>query len=201
MIWLLLSCTGGDTTDDSATTTTDTQDTGPFDLDGDGSFASDDCDDLDDRRHPGADEVFDEVDNDCDGLVDADGTYTGTAELSAITFYSGAERTGEFDCTAALSRSLAVLDFAVTCPVTHDDPDEQEVLRLMMGAELVITPAPGYEDVAANLWTGRAVITAEVGWDSTGEAQVAWTDTASARFSLTLDAEQLGLSGTGILAR
>ena len=46
---------------------------GPVDADGDGFDASDDCDDHRDDVFPGADELADFVDNDCDGTID-DGT-------------------------------------------------------------------------------------------------------------------------------
>ncbi len=203
MFTILFACTGGSVglDDSAAPTSTDTQDTGPLDLDGDGSPATEDCDDLDDRRYPGAEEVFDEVDNDCDGLVDADGSYTGTASMSASTTYEGKLREGLFDCPVEMSRSLAIIDFTITCPVTHGDTEEEAVLQLMMGTEMVITPAPGHEDVASNIWTGRATITSSAGWDTLADASFAWTDTASSRFSLTLDAAQLAMSGSGTATR
>ncbi len=40
------------------------------DADGDGYGADDDCDDTDPAVHPGAEELCDQLDNDCDGVVD-----------------------------------------------------------------------------------------------------------------------------------
>ena len=45
-------------------------DTAPFDTDGDGHPACEDCDDTVDTTHDGADETCDGVDEDCDGRVD-----------------------------------------------------------------------------------------------------------------------------------
>jgi hypothetical protein len=47
---------------------------GPTDADADGFIAEDDCDDQNPAVNPSVAEVCDNVDNDCDGLVDADAT-------------------------------------------------------------------------------------------------------------------------------
>ena len=41
-----------------------------IDLDGDGSMSDVDCDDADATVYPGADEICDDLDNNCDGQVD-----------------------------------------------------------------------------------------------------------------------------------
>ena len=69
---------GDDDTGDDDTGDDDTgdDDTTPWDQDGDGYSVDDgDCDDGDPSVHPGAEELCDEVDHDCDGepLADADG--------------------------------------------------------------------------------------------------------------------------------
>ncbi len=70
VLLLLLACDprpeeSGEPPDDSVP-----QDTGPVDADGDGYFAHEDCDDEDPAIFPGAEEVCDGEDNDCDGGVD-----------------------------------------------------------------------------------------------------------------------------------
>jgi hypothetical protein len=50
-------------------------DTGLVDADGDGYGVDDDCDDEDPAAYPGAEEVCDGADNDCDGEIDEEGSF------------------------------------------------------------------------------------------------------------------------------
>ncbi len=76
-----------DTADSGGPGSDPTPDT-PDDLDGDGYGASEDCDDSDEDINPGAWELCDGVDNDCDGEVDEDAT---------LTFYADADGDGYGD--------------------------------------------------------------------------------------------------------
>ncbi|QQR86112.1 MAG: S8 family serine peptidase [Flavobacteriales bacterium] len=59
--------------------------TGLVDADGDGSFSLVDCDDANSAAYPGASEICDGLDNDCDGLVD---------ENVSVTYYTDADGDG-----------------------------------------------------------------------------------------------------------
>jgi hypothetical protein len=59
----------------------------PLDEDGDGVTADTDCDDLDAAIFPGADELCDERDNDCDGEIDEDA-------INPATFYADKDGDG-----------------------------------------------------------------------------------------------------------
>ncbi len=60
---------------------TDDTDPGYRDLDGDGYYEFYDCDDEDPDVHPGAEEICDDIDNDCDGQVDEDRVCATALEL------------------------------------------------------------------------------------------------------------------------
>ena len=55
------------------------------DLDGDGFFSDEDCDDSDPNVHPNSDEICDGYDNNCNGLAD---------EEVKITFYADSDGDG-----------------------------------------------------------------------------------------------------------
>jgi hypothetical protein len=73
-----------DTTGDDDDSAGDDDDSAAVDLDGDGVAAGEDCNDYDATSYPGAPELWDRRDNDCDGRIDkeiavatADGIFTG----------------------------------------------------------------------------------------------------------------------------
>lgn len=68
ILLLLLSC-NGDTPTDIKNDTIDTS-MDVIDADGDGYFSDEDCDDSDASNYPGATEVCDGIDNNCDGEID-----------------------------------------------------------------------------------------------------------------------------------
>ncbi|GDX78532.1 hypothetical protein LBMAG42_03430 [Deltaproteobacteria bacterium] len=104
-------------TSDTAVDTADTSvDTATEDADGDGYPLATDCDDTDAAISPGADEVCDGVDNDCDGTVDE------SSAADAATWYADTDGDGFGDAaytTLACDEPAAYVADATDC----DDTD------------------------------------------------------------------------------
>ena len=101
------TATDDTTTDDTATDDTGTDDTGagPRDADADGYAADTDCDDADPAVHPGATELCNAEDDDCDGAVDEDAS-------DVLTFYADNDGDGHGDDTSMLSACEAPAGYA-----------------------------------------------------------------------------------------
>ncbi len=118
------SDTGTDDTDD----TDDTGDSGevlPVDADADGFDETEDCDDSNDAVYPGADELCDEVDNDCDKEIDED-------PIDGTTFYTDSDGDGFGDETAthiACSPPEGTVEDATDCDDTEatTNPGAEEI--------------------------------------------------------------------------
>ncbi len=85
LIALLVACKGKDAGDDTGKIA-------PADVDGDGYTNDVDCDDYDASVHPGADEVCNGIDDDCDGSVDED-------PALGFAFYEDADGDGYGDAS------------------------------------------------------------------------------------------------------
>ena len=73
-----------------------------MDADGDGSFLPEDCDDTDSAVFPGATEVCDGTDNDCDGVVDNEGPVDEGGALDARSWFADEDGDGWGDVETRL---------------------------------------------------------------------------------------------------
>ena len=102
LLWCLAACTAkplesvsADSAGDGGSSSADGLDT---DVDRDGVDAASDCDDQNSAVYPGAEEVCDGLDNDCDGDVDEDALATWYADADADGY--GDQPVGSGDCEA-----------------------------------------------------------------------------------------------------
>ena len=123
MLLLFLSCRtdkgGVDTEQDRIDDTHAVVDTSAFDIDddGDGFLASEDCDDTNSDVYPGATEVCDEIDNDCDDQVDeADAD-------DALTWYLDADGDGYGDEGESLIQCEAPKGYVAESKIGFDCND------------------------------------------------------------------------------
>ncbi len=118
----LLTASGCDPdTQDDDTSATDDDDTSPIDLDGDGYTADEDCDDEDPAVHPGAHEVCDGLDNDCNDVIDdspddTDGDgFTDCVDPTPEGFDGGEGREQPLSMQLHLHGSLSEFDGSMGC--------------------------------------------------------------------------------------
>jgi len=189
--------TAGDTAPpaDTDTDTTGATDTAPVDLDSDGYPAGVDCNDTNTRVYPGAEELWNDVDDDCDGLVDADGAWSGDIAVSASAVYEGRRYDFSLTCPYAGTRTLGQLDFTITCTPDPADVDAQRLL----GETLIVTPKD--TDVTDAAWADDVEFTSANGWDSDGEGTVTWSNFSEAAVAVEMAGVSLAASGGGDIAR
>ncbi len=201
LLWLGCSTTTviGDDSGDGGDTATvaDSGHTGdvPRDLDADGYDYTVDCLDLNAAVHPGATEVWNDLDDDCDGVIDADGAWTGNISVTANAVYEGRPYSFALSCPFAGARGAGRFDWVVTCTPDPGDDDAQR----MLGASLTIAPEDAAVDGEA--WSGTAIVTSSSGWDTDAAAEIGWSGLDTARFAATLDAFSLSLDAEGSLRR
>ena len=95
---------------------------GTQDVDGDGYSSPDDCDDGDPAINPGADELCNETDDDCDGVVDND-------PVDGNTYYADADGDGYYGapvlaCSLPEGAGFASNDCNDEDPLIHPGADE-----------------------------------------------------------------------------
>jgi hypothetical protein len=173
------------------------------DIDGDGYGTEEDCDDWDPAVHPGAAEVWDSEDNDCDGWIDLDGAHVGEVEINATAIYEGQPYYFFEICPASSLRERGSIVVSVDCEVNLD----QEMAETLLGARLMLGIEADFLD--GDFWTGRMDVLSTGGpfdWDTQGEAALHWSDLevdggASLNMEGELDAFSLGFSVEGVLYR
>jgi Putative metal-binding motif len=162
------------------------------------STATVDCDDSDPLVYPGADEtLWNDTDDDCDGVVDADGAYSGDLNLQATAVYEGENYSYLVPCAAMLNRGRDGADFTLTCT-----PDlDQALAEELLGANVTVTPSSAPVSPTGADWSGSVDIVSATGWDTRGTGSLSWAGADRVTLQVGLDAFSLDLSAQGELTR
>ena len=115
LLLLLAACANPDT---GTKDTNDTQEPA-VDADGDGSFLPADCDDTNANVHPGATEVCNDLDDDCDGGVDVDATDASTWYFDSDDDTYGDDTAAAAACSAPVGYVAVAGDCDDTNPAVH----------------------------------------------------------------------------------
>jgi len=165
----------------------------PADLDSDGVTDDTDCDDYDPTVYPGADELYDEKDNDCDDRIDANGVYAGSVSGDASAVYEGVSYSFSLDCPTTLQRALKEVDFSALCTT-----DGSEMALLLLGETVEIVMASS--NVPEGTWSGRFEFISSNGWDTDGNGTLTWSGLNTVNMLATLDTFSLDASVSGSVA-
>lgn len=97
---------------------------GPTDADGDGVVSEKDCDDQNPAVHPSAPELCDRIDNNCDGVVDADAIDRSSWYVDSDSDGYGDPAQVTLACEAPKGSVVDNTDCAPDQPTTHPNADE-----------------------------------------------------------------------------
>jgi len=167
---------------------------GVVDLDRDGVPEDEDCDDREPLAFPGGQEVWDGVDNDCDGRIDGRGSFAGTMALQATAIVEGQTQRRSVSCDVSFTRQTVVIGFAVDCAVPSTDPLAVQLL----GTTLIIEPV---DNVAVEgSWSGQTDVSSDAGWQASGTGSAVWSQGLDqVALTVQLDSASLRLSGVSEL--
>jgi hypothetical protein len=201
MILWIFACTPAVDTDPTDTTDTTVHDTDVdtdvpiVDIDADGSKSDVDCDDYDPAIHPGAAETWNSTDDDCDGVVDGDGTFTGTATIDTTAIYEGNPYSWTLSCPTTLVRKDLWFTFAVVCTSDQGDARMVQLLGDVMEIHEV-------DNIASqDHFSGAVRVSSTDGWDADGSGTLKWVSFGTTDLNFSLDTRSLGLHGGARLTR
>lgn len=167
----------------------------PRDLDADGYDYTVDCLDLNADVNPGATEIWNGLDDDCDGVIDGDGDWTGEIGVTATAMYEGRPYDFTLRCPFVGTRLAKTFSWLVTCTPNVADADAQRLL----GASFTLVPDDAA--VEGEAWSGAVTLASSSGWDSDAEGEIAWSALDTARLAVDLSAYSLSVHATGTILR
>ena len=178
-------------------------DTALQDIDQDGFLEDVDCDDWNPNIYPGAEEVLNNEDDDCDGYIDADGVHSGTLTLEAVAIYQGQAYNFSQTCAGSIERVVGQVTMSLQCEIDQS----QERADQLLGQVIQVESSANFvfenegEAPATFVSTGG-----EIEWDANGTADWTWsnweTDTSDElNVQVQLDALHLDIWLNGTFVR
>ena len=173
------------------------------DIDEDGYWSDVDCDDWNPNIYPGAPEILNNEDDDCDGYVDIDGQHRGMLQMQAVGIFEGQSYFFEQDCTGMIQRERGTVEMNLTCVIDQS----QEKAALLLGGEIAVHALEHF--IFENLGESQAAfssVNGEMEWNAFGNAAWEWSSWeqdkgAQIQVSVILDAIYLDVQIEGILYR
>ena len=194
-VLLFVSCSNGSVNDSGLVETdtdwdTDTDDIPLRDADADGFLNDVDCDDYNPATYPGAPEEWDLKDNDCDGRIDGNGAYEGTANVLLSVVYEGQLRQWRPPCSGTLVRQTTQVQINLQCSTTElDDP----LATTILGE--VVTVKQVDNVVSGPAWGGEILVSSTADWETDGSASLVWATFARSVGEVQASAANLQLTG------
>ena len=173
------------------------------DVDSDGFLEDVDCDDWNPNIYPGAEEILNNEDDDCNGYIDADGIHEGTMELQAVAMYQGQPFYFTQTCEGVVERIVGQVEMNIICEIDQS----QDRANQLLGGSITIVSSENF--VFENTGSSRAMIESlggEPEWDAFGEVTWYWSSweedtSAQVQTRVVLDALHLDIEVTGNLLR
>ena len=174
------------------------------DVDQDGySVAEGDCDDWDPSVYPGAQEVWNYEDDDCDGFEDLDGVHSGLIDLQAVAIFEGTSYFFEQQCDVQSSRDKGTLVLVADCDIDQT----QTMASVLLGGHIEVRTEENF--VNEEWFEGDALFVSTGGdleWESQGISRLYWSSLEAdggdeISLQIDLDALFLQIEMTGSIYR
>lgn len=143
------------------------------DIDQDGFLEDVDCDDWNPNVYPGAEEILNSEDDDCDGYIDADGIHSGALILEAVAIYQGQPYSFSQTCYGRVERIVGQVEMNLQCEI-----DQSQVrANQLLGHTIEIESSANFVFENVGEATANFISTGgEIEWDANGTSNWTWSN-------------------------